>query len=81
MDFDVKRDSFTVSSDLNANAESDEIKEIEQQTAELSIEEDDDDAILSTEPSFGEVDGEYSEDNNEGIMELKVCSIYICYIK
>ncbi|CAB4406875.1 unnamed protein product [Rhizophagus irregularis] len=71
LDFDVKRDSFTVSSDLNANAESDEIKEIEQQTAELSIEEDDDDAILSTEPSFGEVDGEYSEDNNEGIMELK----------
>lgn len=59
--------------------ESDEFKEIEQQTTELSIE--DDDSFLSTEPSFGEVDGEYSEDNNEGIMELKVCSIYYMLYK
>ncbi|GBC10647.1 hypothetical protein RclHR1_00980024 [Rhizophagus clarus] len=71
LNFDAERDSFAVSSDLNANAESDEIKEIVQQTVELSIENDEDDVFLPTEPAFEEVDEEYSEDNNEGIMELK----------
>jgi hypothetical protein len=51
--------------------ESDEIKDIAQRTAELSFEDDENDVSKSTEPAF-DVE-EYSEDNNEGIMELKVC--------
>ena len=56
--------------------ESDEIKDIAQRTAELSFENDENDALRSIESAIDEVEfEEYSEDNNEGIMELKVCVI------
>ena len=71
-DFDVKGNTFTASSDLNVIVESEEIKDIVQQTSELLIEDDENDDLKSTEPTFGEVELEYGEDNNEGIMELKV---------
>ncbi|RIA85715.1 hypothetical protein C1645_781251 [Glomus cerebriforme] len=68
-DFDVKRNSFTVSSDLITNLESDEINDIVQKTVELFVEDDENDVLNYTEPNFEEV--EFEEHNNEGIMELK----------
>ncbi len=58
--------------------ESNKINDIVQPTAELSIEDDKNDILKSTESTFEE----YSEDDDEGIMELKVCTnfLYIDYI-
>ncbi|CAG8504968.1 12765_t:CDS:2 [Funneliformis caledonium] len=66
-DFDIKEESFTASSELNKNMESDEVNDIVHQTLELSIEEDDNAILKTTESTFEE----YSEDDDEGIMELK----------
>lgn len=61
--------------------ESDEIKDIAQETAKLSIEDDENDALKSTETTFEVGFEEYSEDNNDGIMELKVCVIFFLHFE
>ncbi|CAI2167480.1 1867_t:CDS:2 [Funneliformis geosporum] len=65
-DFDIKEDLFTASSELNKNMESED-DDILHQTSELSIDEDENDILRTTESTFEE----YSEDDDEGIMELK----------